>query len=125
MTTSRVVRTRWQTLAAGLLAWNGAVAIFYAGLVPLPPVSTTPVPLVGQVLGVATLIAAAGVARRMAWARMLGVGLTLIGLAGEVARVADPATRYPPGFVVGTVIGVLLLWLLLRRWPRDPAVLGA
>jgi hypothetical protein len=51
-------RTRLQTLAAGLLAWGGAAAIFYAGFLPLPPFSDVPIPLVWQVLGIVGLAAA-------------------------------------------------------------------
>ena len=49
---------KWpQTLAAALLVWNGVGAILYAGIVSLPPFSAVPVPLVAQVLGIATLAA--------------------------------------------------------------------
>ena len=112
-----------QTLAAALLAWNGVGAIVYAGFVSLPPFSHVPVPVVSQVLGVASLAAACGVFLGRGWGRMLGVALTIVGLALAVLRFADQAPR--PGspleelaiFAVSLAFSVLLLWLLLRRWP--------
>ncbi len=116
---------RWpQTLAAALLVWNGVGAILYAGLVSLPPFSAVPVPLVAQVLGIATLAAAVGVFRVQAWGRVLAVGLTTLGLALEVLRLVDQVPRSSSPlevvgfFAVSVGYSVLVLWLLLRRWPQ-------
>jgi uncharacterized membrane protein (DUF2068 family) len=116
-------RTYPQTLAAALLVWNGVGAILYAGIVPLPPFSAVPVPLVAQVLGIATLAAAVGVFRVQAWGRVLAVGLTTLGLALEVLRLVDQVPRSISPlevvrFFAGVGYSVLLLWLLLRRWPQ-------
>ncbi len=116
---------KWpQTLAAALLVWNGLGAILYAGIVSLPPFSAVPVPLVAQVLGIATLAAAAGVFRVQAWGRVLAVGLTTLGLALEVFRLVDQVPRSSSPlevvgfFAVSVGYSVLVLWLLLRRWPQ-------
>ena len=116
---------KWpQTLAAALLVWNGAGAILYAGIVSLPPFSAVPVPLVAQVLGIATLAAAVGVFRVQAWGRVLAVGLTTLGLALEVLRLVDQVPRSSSPlevvgfFAVSVGYSVLVLWLLLRRWPQ-------
>lgn len=116
---------KWpQTLAAALLVWNGVGAILYAGIVSLPPFSAVPVPLVAQVLGIATLAAAVGVFRVQAWGRVLAVGLTTLGLALEVLRLVDQVPRSSSPlevvgfFAVSVGYSVLVLWLLLRRWPQ-------
>lgn len=54
-------RTRLLTVVAAYLALTGAMAIIYAGFVPIPPFSDVPAPLVGQVLGAIALVAAIGV----------------------------------------------------------------
>jgi hypothetical protein len=123
-------RTRPQAVAAGILAYDGAVAIFYAGFLPFTPFSDVPVPLAMSALGVASLAAAAGVFRGQAWGRALGVGLTIAGLAQGVLRFADQAPRsgsLPEALaylVVNVAIGGCLLWLLLRRWPKRPQALA-
>jgi hypothetical protein len=120
-------RRRWpQTLAAAFLAWNGVVAILYAGLVSLPPFSDVPVPLVSQALGIVTLAAAVGVFLGRAWGRLLGVGLTILGMVLEVLRVMDQAARSSsplellPFVAVSLAFSGIVLWLLLRRWPTSP-----
>jgi hypothetical protein len=117
-------RTRGQTLATVLLGWNGMAGIVYAGLVPLPPFSDVPVPVVMQVLGLATVAAAVGVFRGQAWGFTLGVGVTLAGLVLEVFRVVDDSPRLGSSLevlafaTIDVALAGILLWLLLRSRPR-------
>jgi hypothetical protein len=118
-------RTRWQVLAAGLLAWTGVVAIFYAPFLPLPPLGEGPVPLAWQVLGVAELAAAAGVFLGQAWGRTLGVGVVVVSLGfGLLSAAAEAPRRVPMEFIASVALDVVLagviLWVLLRRWPHRP-----
>jgi hypothetical protein len=114
-------RTRFQTLAAGLLALGSGLEILYAGFVPIPPFSHVPVPLASGLFGIVGLAAAIGIFGGRAWGRALGVGVVAIDLAllgflmpignapGMIASVAFRGV--PDGFI---------LWVLLRRWPARP-----
>jgi uncharacterized membrane protein (DUF2068 family) len=114
-------RTRLQVLAAGLLALGGVLTILDAGMLPLPPFGNVPVPLWWQVFGVIELAAAVGVSGRQAWGRALGVVVAAVSLPLAVLLEAPRATGSSPANVVGLVLDVLLnvvvLWVLLRRWP--------
>jgi len=115
-------RTRLHTLAAGLLAWGGATAIFYAGFLPLPPFSDVPIPLAWQVFGIVGLAADVGVFLGQAWSQALGVGVAAIDLALLLFRVAAQASRSGPfevlaSLAVGVVLDGVVLWVLLRHWP--------
>ena len=122
-------RTRLQMLAAGLLAWTGVVAILYAPFLPLPPLGEGPVPLAWQVLGIAELAAAVGVFLGRAWGRALGVGVVLVSLGvGLLSAAAEAPRRVPLEFLASVTLDVVLagviLWVLLRRWPRHPRAKG-
>lgn len=117
-------RTRLQTLAAGLLALSGVVAILYAGFLPIPPFSDVPVPLAMQALGVVGLAAAVGVFLRQAWGRALAVAVVAIDVALAVFRAsAQPSGSSPLNvfvdLAIGVVLEVIVLWVLLRRWPKQ------
>ena len=111
-------RTRLRTLAAGILALGGGAAILYAGLLPIPPFSSVPVPLAWQLLGVVGLAAAVGVFRGHPWGRALGIGVVAIDLTLIVFRAA---TSSLPDMLMTVafngVLDVVVLWVLVRRWP--------
>jgi hypothetical protein len=87
------VRSRLQALAAFFPGLGGGLTIPYAGLPPVPPLSSHPVPVARQELGVAGLAAAVGVFRRLAWGRWLGVIVVVIDLLLALSRAAasEPA----------------------------------
>lgn len=114
-------RSRLQTLVAGILALGGGAAILYAGLLPIPPFSSVPVPLAWQVLGVTGLVAAVGVFRGQAWGRALGVSVVAIDLALLVLRaVASSPLDISLNTIFSGVLDVFVLWVLLRRWSARP-----
>jgi hypothetical protein len=107
---------------AVLLAFSGAMAIFYAGFLPMPPLSDAPVPLAWQVLGVIEMVAAIGVFRQQAWGRALGVAIVAVSLGLAVLRPASQASGAGAPEILATLAldvapGVFVLWVLLRRWP--------
>jgi hypothetical protein len=113
---------RLQKVVAIVLGLSGVSAILYAGMLPLPPFSSKPVPLAGEVLGVMTLIAAVGIFRLQPWGRVLGIIVVAIGMALAVLRVvARAADADPMATVVSLVLGLavdsIVLWVLLRYWP--------
>lgn len=115
-------RTRLQVLAAGLLALGGGLAILYAGFLPIPPFSDVPVPPAMQAFGVVGLAAAIGVFRRQAWGRALGVAVVVADLALAGFRVAAQAPgssqlNVVVSLALSVVPDVIVLWVLLRRWP--------
>lgn len=110
-------RTRLRTLAAGILGLGGLAAILYAGLLPIPPFSTVPVPLAWQLLGVLGLAAAVGVFRGQAWGRVLGIGVVAMDLTLMALRA--PSSSLPDALVsvaFSGLLDVVVLWVLLRRW---------
>jgi hypothetical protein len=115
-------RTRLLTVVAAYLALTGAMAIIYAGFVPIPPFSDVPAPLVGQVLGAIALVAAIGVFRQQAWGRTAGVLVVAVGLGLAGLRVASVASETSPIFAVlalavDMVLSLFSLWVLVQRWP--------
>ncbi len=117
-----VGRIRLQKIAAIALGLGGVSAIAYAGLVPLPPFSTEPVPFAGTLFGVVALIAAVGIFRSQPWGRVLGVCVVGVGIALGVFRILARATEADPmGAVVSLALGLAVdgatLWVLLRYWP--------
>ena len=115
-------RTRLQVLAAGLLALGGAAAILYAGFLPIPPFSDVPVPRAWQAFGVVGLAAALGVFLRQAWGRALGVVVVVVDIALAIFRVAAQAAGSSPlnafiGLALAVGLDMIVLWVLLRRWP--------
>jgi uncharacterized membrane protein (DUF2068 family) len=121
MAMSSTGRTRLQVLAAGLLALGGVLTILYAGMLPFPPFSDGPVPLWWQVFGVIELAAAVGVFGQQGWGRALGVVVAAMSLPLAVLLQALPAPGSSPANVAGLVLdvslNVIVLWVLLRRWP--------
>jgi hypothetical protein len=119
-------RTWLQTLAAGLLALGGGLTILYAGLVPIPPFSDVPVPLANQAIGLVSLAAAAGVFMRQAWGRALGILVAAAGVTLTVLlRISSQAPVSGPldilvSLTLGVAPDVIILWVLLLRWPSRP-----
>jgi hypothetical protein len=112
-------------LAAAWLAVTGALAIFYAPLVPLlPPLVTRPVPFVSAVIGVVGLAAAVGVWQRRDWGRWLGLAMMLwrvvgwLGSLSGLARVLDSLDAVPQLVVSGAwlLADLVVIWVLWRRW---------
>ena len=117
-----VGRTRLQKVVAIALGLSGWSAIVYAGLVPLPPFSSEPVPLAGALFGVVALIAAVGIFRLQPWGRALGVIVVAVGIALGIFRILARATEADPmAAVVSLALGLAVdgasLWVLLRYWP--------
>lgn len=120
---SSIGRTWFQILAAGLLAWSGATAILYAGLLPMPPISDVPTPLAWQAFGALELVAAVGVFRQQAWGRALGVIVVAVNVVlGVFMAVARMPGSTPPemllGFGFSMAYGGIVLCSLLRHWPK-------
>ena len=115
-------RTRLQVLAAGILAVGGGSAIFYAGLLPLPPISDRPVPLAWLGYGVLGLAAGVGVFTGRPWGRALGVAVAAVAIVLAVFRAGATG---PGSSLVGLIAGsalsaildIVVLWVLLRHWP--------
>jgi hypothetical protein len=125
-------RPRRLTLAAAWLGVTGLLAAFYAGIVPLlPPLVTTPAPLVATAIGGVGIVAAIGVWRVAAWGRWLGVAFLLLGIAQSAGYLLWRATTgsgtgsTPDPMLFPSVLQDLLswamtlavVWVLLRRWP--------
>ena len=125
-------RPRRLSLAAAWLGVTGLLAAFYAGVVPLlPPLVTTPVPLLATAIGGAGIVAAIGVWRVAAWGRRLGVAFLLFGIAQSAgyllwrATTGSEAGPTPDTMLLLSLLQDLLswaltlavLWVLLRRWP--------
>lgn len=119
----------WLRAAAALLALGGFLVLFYSSILPAPDVVNLrlAIPLYGSMsvawaaLGLARLLAAVGVTRRLAWARVLGVVLTVpalvldgIGLLPAIAG-ADLMALTVAGLSVAA--DLIVLFALLRRWP--------
>ncbi len=118
---SAVSLKRMHVVAAALLALSGAQAIVYAGLLPLAPFSDVPVPIVWQLFGIASLLAAVGVYLGRTWGRWLGVVVVVITLALDGLPTAADVTASGSAIpllvlAVGVAIQVVILWVLLRRW---------
>lgn len=113
--------------AAVLLAVNGALAVLYAGIAPLPFTGTV-VPVVNVAFGVAWIVAAIGVWRLHPLGRALGVALCLYEITAAVVAwgaaftASEPWSLWLPVlfsiFWVAPLLG-LPLWFLLRRWPAS------
>jgi hypothetical protein len=114
-------KSRLIEAVAWFLALGGGLAILYAGFLPIPPFSETPVPPVMEVYGVAGLAAAAGVGLRRTWGRALGVFVQVIGLLFYALRLANTGpglgTADLPAAAITTALNVAALWVLIRRWP--------
>ena len=113
------------------LVLAGAGALLYSDLVPLPPLSEQPVPLVWRVVGVVTLAAAVGVLRGAAWGRLLGIIVAVFSALWAVwveaywtwMRDADLSAwlrdwHWLNPAITGALAG-LALWWLVRRWPQS------
>ena len=62
--------------------------------------------------------------------RALGVGVVLVSLGvGLLSAAAEAPRRVPLEFLASVTLDVVLagvvLWVLLRRWPRRPRAKGA
>jgi uncharacterized membrane protein (DUF2068 family) len=111
-------------LVAVALGISGVSAILYAGLLPLPPFSDIPVPIVWMAFGAVELVAAVGVFLAKAWGRWLGVAVVIVTIGLDIARLIATIGRLDPlvglgTFAIGLVIDVAILWWLLRRWPVE------
>jgi len=119
----------WLRAAAALLALGGFLVLFYSSLLPAPDLvdARIAVPLFGAMsvpwaaLGLARLVAAAGVTKRLEWARVLGVVLTVPVLALDGIDILRAIAVMDPMALAGAVLSVgadvVVLFALLRRWP--------
>jgi hypothetical protein len=115
--------TLGQWLVAILLALVGVSSIVYAGFMTVPLVEH-PVEVVWWVVGAASLVAAVGVLRWAAWARILGIAVLVAYAAWAVwsevrsmvgVDVLDLLSRWIDLLIL---VGLsLALWWLVRRWP--------
>ena len=124
------------SMAALVLGVSGILDAWYAGLAPFPPFSSRPVPVLWELVGLLTLVAAVGIWRLQGWARRLGVALQALTLVyplflvaygvasehvsvrGSISAMVDPA--------ISLVIAAGVLWALLWHWPSalSPATHG-
>lgn len=89
----------------------------------MPPISHLPTPLAWQAFGALGLVAAVGVFRQQAWGRALGVIVVAVNVVlGVFMAVARMPESTPPEMFLGLgfsmAYGGLVLWSLLRRWPK-------
>jgi hypothetical protein len=123
-------------LAAAILVLTGLGAIVYGPflLVPewmsarlsIPVLGAPPVALV--VLGLVSIAAGVGVFRIRTWGRALGVGAAIAGLASTAwwsLHAETPGGSLPDQLAallarawLGTLLALIVLFVLLRRWPR-------
>ncbi len=117
-----------QILAAAILALGGGLTILYAGFMPFPPFSDTPVPLLWWVFGILGLVAGGGVLLGRPWGRALGLGVISVDLVLLVLRMmAQVPVLDPPDLLANVTVSIVLtavpdlivVWVLLRRWPED------
>jgi len=120
--------TRSQMLAAAILALGGGLTILYSGFMPFPPLSDAPVPLLWSVFGILELVAAGGVLLGRPWGRAIGLGVIAVDLVLLVFRlmtqvpVLDPLdllANVTVSIVATAVPDLIVLWVLLRRWPKE------
>ncbi len=119
------------TVAAAVLASSGLLSAWYAGLTPLPPFTSRPVPMLWDIVGVLLLIAAVGIWRLREWARWLGVALEALTLAYPLFLVAYGMAHGHMGMSglflgladasITAVIAAAILCALVWRWPTEPA----
>jgi hypothetical protein len=115
--------TLGQWLVAIFLALVGVSSILYAGYMTLPLVEQA-VEVIWWVVGAAGLVAAVGVLRWAAWARVLGIAVLVAYGAWAVwseARsmqgvdILDLLSRWIDLLIL---VGLsLALWWLVRKWP--------
>ena len=136
-------RTRWIVLAAAILVLSGVEAIVYGPFLAVPewmsarlsvPVLGAP-PVALVVLGLLSIAAGGGVFGVRTWGRMLGVVATIVGLGYDAWRSlqgAPPDATLPDmvgalvaGAWLGTALSLVVLFVLLRRWPRPDMSVGA
>ncbi len=125
----RTIRpTRSQMLAAAILALGGGLTILYADFMPFPPFSDAPVPLLWRGFGILGLVAAGGVLLGRLWGRAIGLGVMTVDLVLLVFRMMaqvpaldalDLLANVTVSIVVTAVPDLFVVWLLLRRWPKD------
>ena len=136
----RPISPRWRQAAIALLAWTGFTQLVYSAFLPVPDVlaGTVPLDFAGLrfgwamgALGLAGLVAAAGVWRRAAsWGRWLGVAVTLVGIGYQLWVIATaPALPTAPADALAGILASLLvpvsaaaviLFALLRQWEPRP-----
>jgi hypothetical protein len=129
-------RSPWIVFAAAILVLTGLGVIVYGPflLVPewmsarvrIPVLGAAPVALV--VLGLVSIAAGVGVFRIRTWGRALGVGAAIAGLAHSAwgslqgvppgATLADQVAALLTTAGLGTLLALIVLFVLLRRWPR-------
>jgi hypothetical protein len=117
--------TLGQWLVAIFLALVGASSILYAGYMTLPLVEQA-VEVVWWVVGAAGLVAAVGVLRWAAWARVLGISVLVAYAAWAVSSevrsmsgvdILDLLARWIDLLIM---VGLsLALWWLVKRWPSS------
>jgi hypothetical protein len=130
-------RTRWIVLAAVVLVLTGVGAIVYGPFLPvpgwmsarlsLPVLGAPPVALVA--LGLLSIAAGGGVFGVRTWGRALGVVAAIVGLgyaAWLSLQFAPPDATLPDllaallaGAWLDTALSLIVLFVLLRRWPRS------
>jgi hypothetical protein len=115
--------TLGQWLVAIFLALVSASSILYAGYMTLPLVEQA-VEVVWWVVGVTGLVAAVGVLRCAAWARVLGISVLVAYAAWAISSevrsmvgvdILDLLSRWSDLLIL--VVVSLALWWLVRRWP--------
>ncbi len=119
------------TVAAAVLAGSGFLDAWYAGLTPFPPFTSRPVPVLWELVGGLTLVAAVGIWRLREWARWLGVALQALTVAYPVFLIAYGMARGHMGMSglflglvdapITTAIAAAILWALVWRWPTARA----
>jgi hypothetical protein len=130
-------RTPWIVLAAVVLVLTGVGAIVYGPFLPvpgwmsirllLPVLGAPPVALVA--LGLLSIAAGGGVFGVRTWGRVLGVVSTIVSLgyaawrslqgAPPEASLQDLLAALLAGAWLGTALSLVVLFVLLRRWPRS------
>jgi hypothetical protein len=110
----------WIILAGAILAFEGLSVLVYAGFLRAPfDGMTVTLPFLGQAavlwlaLGVLDLVAAAGVYRRRAWGRALGIASALLSIGTNALLIGSVDLALVPGLV----LPVAVLFALGRRWP--------
>ena len=136
----RPISPRWRQGASALLAWTGFTQFFYSAFLPVPDVlaGTLPLEFAGlrfgwamSALGLAGLLAAAGVWRRAAtWGRWLGVAVTVVSLAYQLWMVlstwamatapAQAITGALASLLIPGTVAAFVLFALLRQWEPRP-----